>query len=50
MMMTLMDYQGKKEKLFGIVQKQDFSTKFNKATVAKKYIDFYEDRSNSIGV
>ena len=50
MMMTLMDYQGKKEKLFSIVQKQDFSTKFNKATVAKKYIDFYEDRSNSIGV
>ena len=50
MMMTLMDYQGKKEKLFGIVQKQDFSTKFNKATVAKKYIDFYEDRFNSIGI
>ena len=50
MMMTLMDYQGKKEKLFGIVQKQDFFDKFNKATVAKKYIKLYEDRLNSVSV
>ena len=50
MMMTLMDYQGKKEKLFGIVKTQDFFNKFNNVEVAKRYIKLYEDRLNSVSV
>ena len=50
MMMTKMDYMGKKQKVFEIVQKQNLFTKFNKKNVAKKYMGFYEDRFNSIGV
>ena len=50
MMMTMMDYIGKKQRVLEIVQKQNLFNKFNKKTVAKKYIDFYEDRFNSIGI
>ena len=50
MMMTMMDHIGKKQRVLEIVQKQNLFNKFNKKTVAKKYIDFYEDRFNSIGI
>ena len=50
MMMTLMDYLGKKQEVKQIVEEQDLFNKFNNKTVAQKYIDIYENRINSVGV
>ena len=50
MRVAMMDYTNKKQRVSEIVQKQKLFDKFDKKTVAKKYVGFYEDRLNSISI
>jgi len=50
MMKTLINFLEKKQRVQEIVKEQDLFHKFDKKTVAQKYIDIYENRTNSISV
>lgn len=50
MMLTLMSHAYDSNYIKKIAEKNDLSNKFNKQVVAQKYLDLYENRTNSIGV